>query len=323
MSGRIPGNEWVENPNRGTAAYVRAEAGVIYKPMLTYHQTVGMDLSKSYVANHPVPPHNWINPYRKTKWQTQELDLAAKALYQQQFGDHWSNKHYFNIQCEIVGVPVVNQETYTDDQLRWIAEEDTVPKVLWLRENGMDIDLTQVHYVTNSSGSASEYWPGRCSEHEMATFNGITQHIKWPYNDHWDCSVERLDKIAQYAREILGESEGEVDLLPDERAWLEAIYNTMGSVNHNTHYTHLMVDDILHLDPERHGPAEWYLRLLFGMNDTLAKTFELLKQTTAQLSEVDVNVEVIKNRITGLEVDHDAIKAAIDALPEPPPLEAA
>jgi len=203
---RIPGNEWVENPNRGFTTYVVSEAGLIYKPVFTYHQTVGMQLSKSYVAGHRVPPHNWINPYTKTKWQTQELNLAGKALYQPQYSDHWVNRHFYNIQCEIVGVPEVNVATYTEDQLKWIAEEDTVPKVRWLRENGMDLDLNQVHQVTNSSGSASEYWPGRCSEHEMAVFNGITHHIKWPGNDHWDCSVERLDRIAHYAKLVLGGS---------------------------------------------------------------------------------------------------------------------
>jgi hypothetical protein len=70
----------------------------------------------------------------------------------------------------------------------------------------MDIDLNQVHYVANSSSSASEYWWGRASEAEMADFNGISAHIKWPYNDHWDCSVERVDLWAMWAREILGQA---------------------------------------------------------------------------------------------------------------------
>lgn len=211
--GRLSVCEWVENPYRGNTPYATGEEGVTYQAILTLHMTVGKALSKSYVASHRVPSHQWYNVYTGDNWQTQELDLAAKALYQQPHGYHWSNKHAYNIQTELVGVPVVNVVTYTDGECYNIARDVIVPQVLWLRERGMDVDLTQVHQVENSSGSASEYWFGRCSEDEMARFNGLTQHIKWPYNDHWDCSIEKLWLIAQYAREILGDTEEETDLV--------------------------------------------------------------------------------------------------------------
>jgi len=201
-SGWLPGYDIVDT---GRYSNYAGQNYYPYKPIILLHMTVGMGLSRSYVAGHTVPPHLWYNVYNGDKFQTAPLDMAARALYQPQYGYHWTNKHDYLLQTELVGIPVVNQRTYNDEHCRLIAENVIVPQVLWLRENGLDVDLNSIIQIENSSGSASEYWHGRGSEQEMADFNGIAQHI-WVWgNDHWDCSVERLDLMAQYAREILGQ----------------------------------------------------------------------------------------------------------------------
>lgn len=174
-----------------------------YKAVLLMHMTVGMSLSENYVKNHTVPPQDWYDVYTDTGYQTLDLDMGGYALYQPQYGYHWTNKHRYMLQTELVGIPVVNQRTYTDDQCRKIAERVIVPKVKWLRSIGEDIDLSQVTQVFDSSGSASVTWPGRMSEQEMADFNGLMQHITAWGNDHWDCSVENLQLMAYHAKTIL------------------------------------------------------------------------------------------------------------------------
>lgn len=201
--GRLPGWDFVsENPQSGGNSY-SGPPYYNYKPMILLHQTVGTSLSRGYIAGHSVPPHLWYNPYTGEKWQTVELDRAALALYQPQYGYHWTNKHTYCLQTELVGVPVVNQATYSEAQCQAIARDVIVPQVLWLRQRGLPIDLSQVKYHANTSGSASVDWPGRMSEQEFADFNGVCAHIDAWGNDHWDCSAERIDLMVQYARQIL------------------------------------------------------------------------------------------------------------------------
>lgn len=197
----LPGYEPIAHGRNGTSHYAGRDY-YNYRPIILLHMTVGMGLSKSYVAGHKAPPHLWINPYTGHKWQTIECEYAALALYQPQFGYHWVNKHTYLLQTEIVGVPVVSQATYTEAQCKWIGEECVAPQAQWLASIGESVDLNQVRYHTNTSGSASEYWHGRMSEDEMADYNGIMGHIDAWGNDHWDCSAERMDWIAYYARQV-------------------------------------------------------------------------------------------------------------------------
>src|SRR5215207_1314537 len=197
----LPGYTWIENARRGNSEYASRDY-YNYRPIILLHMTVGLNLGSGYVAGHTVPPHFWINPYNGSKWQTQHPELAAKALYQPQFGYHWTNKHTYLLQTEIVGIPEVNVKTYTDAHCKWIGEESIAPQAAWLSSIGEFVDLNNVAQVHDSSGSASEHWWGRWSEQEMADFCGVGQHIRVWGNDHWDCSIEDLDRMAYYARQV-------------------------------------------------------------------------------------------------------------------------
>lgn len=223
MNGRLPGYTWIENPNRGTNQF-EDQGG----PIILLHMTVTTDMSPSSIAGHTVPPHLWANPYTGTKYQTQDLNYAAKALYQQQYGISWTNRHFYCIQTELIGVPVVSTATYSDAQCRWIAENVIVPIQQWLIANGTPANLDNVKYHQNTGGSASEYWSGRMSDEEFSNFSGVCAHIDVPFNDHWDCSAERIDKMVSYAREILGNS-GDDDVLTkdqdDRLIWLRQFFD--------------------------------------------------------------------------------------------------
>jgi len=197
----LPGFIDIANPNVSTQEYATTGPARIM-----CHMTVGMALSASYVSGHRVPPQLWVNPYTRDKWQTGSLHRPGKALYQPQFGNSWTNRHGYTIQIEIVGVPVVNQTTYTDAQLKWLGEEVLAPIMRWFTANGIPYDRNAVRVVTDSSGSASEYWHGRMSDAESSATGGIVQHILEWGNDHWDCSVERLDVALNYALAALGDT---------------------------------------------------------------------------------------------------------------------
>lgn len=234
--GRLPSFTWLDNPRNAGGDYA-PPSYYNYKPVILLHMTVSSGISANYIRGHTVPPHLWYNVYTDDAWQTVELDRAAYALYQPQYGYHWCNKHAYLLQTELIGVPVVNQTTYTDAQCRKIAEKVIVPQVLWLRSIGLDVNLNDFRYHTNSSGSASVDWPGRMSEQEMADFNGVMAHIDAWGNDHWDCSVERVDLMCQYAREILGtgtKPKGWLDMLTDEQQiqlynWVQATFWATGN----------------------------------------------------------------------------------------------
>lgn len=199
----LDGYERVPNARAEGSAYAD-RSYYPYQSIILLHMTVSYGASRSYISGHNVPPHGWANPYNGDLFQTVRLDRAAYALYQPQYGYHWTNKHTYLLQTELVGVPQVSVATYSDDQCRWIAQHVVVPQAEWLASIGEPVDLTQVRYHTNTSGSASEYWSGRLSEQEMADYHGLMCHIDAWGNDHWDCSAERVDLIARYARELLG-----------------------------------------------------------------------------------------------------------------------
>jgi hypothetical protein len=167
--------------------------------------TVSTGISAGYISGHTVPPHCWANPYTGDKWQTIELDRAALALYQPQYGYHWCNKHDYTLQTEIVGVPVVSEATYTEAQCKWIGENVIAPQAAWLRARSLPIDLNDVRTHADTSGSASVNWSGRMSEQESADFNGVMAHIDEWGNDHWDCSAEHVDTMVHYAKLALGD----------------------------------------------------------------------------------------------------------------------
>ena len=199
--GVLPGFEWVDNPHVANYGY---ETNGPARIML--HMTVGMGLSAGYVSQHSVPPQLWANPYDNRRYQTGSLNNPGKALYQPQFGsaDAWTNKHGYTIQVELVGIPVVNAVTYTDGQYRWIGENVVAPIVRWFQDMSIPFDRNLVRQVEDSSGSASEFWWGRMSERQSVETGGLVQHIVEWANDHWDCSVERLDSIMRYALAAVG-----------------------------------------------------------------------------------------------------------------------
>lgn len=211
MAGKLAGFKQVNNVRRPGNPYADNN-----KPIILLHMTVGMNLSESFVQGFGSTPQLWYNPYTDEGFQCLDLDMGGYALYQPPYGTEWCNKHQHMIQIELVGVPIVNQRTYTPDQCKLIARRVIVPIVQWLRSIGKNIDLNQVAQVFNSSGSASVDWPGRWTEAEMRDFNGIGQHIKVWGNDHWDCSVEDLQLMADEAKRILGEGPTPPTPAPEE-----------------------------------------------------------------------------------------------------------
>ena len=163
-----------------------------------------MGVSASYISGHAYPPHLWANPYDGRLYQTVELDRAGYALYQPSYTVHWTNRKAFCLQTEVIGVPEVSVATWTDAQVRWIAHNVVVPQERWLRERGMTANIGNYRYHPDTSGSASEYWPGRMGDAEWGSFHGLCAHIDAVGNDHWDASAERMDHLSQYALEELG-----------------------------------------------------------------------------------------------------------------------
>lgn len=195
----LPGYIWISNSRNGGGAYATDGPSSIL-----LHMTVSMGVSAGYIAGHPYPPHLWANPYNGDRFQTVTLDRSAFALYQPDFGNSWTNRKGYTLQTECVGVPEVSVATWTDAQCKWLGEQVVAPQATWLASVGRPVNLNQVRYHSETGGSASEYWPGRMSEGEWDAFNGLLAHIDVPYNDHWDCSAERLDRIAAYARAATG-----------------------------------------------------------------------------------------------------------------------
>jgi hypothetical protein len=142
------------------------------------------------------------------KWQSLELDRAGLALYQPSYTNSYLNRNWYCSQTELVGYPVVNVKTYSDQQCKWIGENVIAPIWQAFASVGVNVNLDNVRYHADVSGSASEYWHGRLSDDEWWNFNGILCHIDAVGNDHWDCSVEDTLAMASYARAYLGQGPG-------------------------------------------------------------------------------------------------------------------
>ena len=228
----LPGYKWVTNARNGGGAYATNGPSSIL-----LHMTVSMGVSESYIQRHPYPPHLWANPYNGDRFQTVTLDRSAFALYQPDYGNSWTNRKGYTLQTEIVGVPEVSVATYTDAQCRWIGEQVVAPQATWLASIGRPVNLNQVRYHPETGGSASDGWYGRMSEAEWDAFNGLDAHIDVPYNDHWDCSAERLDRIAAYARAAMGGYTEENELNDTEKkqlANIEAMLRNLDPVVRDT-----------------------------------------------------------------------------------------
>lgn len=208
----LPGYTWITNSRNGGGTYATDGPSSIL-----LHMTVSMGISAGYISSHPYPPHLWANPYNGDRFQTVSLDRSAFALYQPDYGNSWTNKKGYTLQTELVGVPQVSVATYSDEQCRWIGEQVVAPQARWLASIGKPVNLNQVRYHPETGGSASEYWSGRMGEAEWDSFNGLCAHIDVPYNDHWDCSAERLDRIAGYARAALGQTGGGTPAAPKDK----------------------------------------------------------------------------------------------------------
>jgi hypothetical protein len=195
----IPGYSWIGNANTSGGDYVGG-----YPASICLHMTVSSGLSQSYAYSHQYPPHCWANVYTGDKWQSLDLNRSGKALYQPSYTNSYLNRKYYCIQTELVGNPVVNVETYSRQQCDWIGRNVIAPQVQALRSIGLDVNLSNVRYHQDSSGSASEYWYGRMSDAEWAAFDGVCAHIDAVGNDHWDCSVERTDLMVESAIAALG-----------------------------------------------------------------------------------------------------------------------
>jgi hypothetical protein len=248
LDGRLAGYTWITNAHNDGGTY-SGPPYYNYKPSILLHMTVSMGMSTGAIAGHPYPPHLWANVYNGERFQTVELDRSAFALYQPDYGYHWKNKKTFCLQTELVGNPVVNQETYTNSQLHWIAEFVVVPQERWLRARGLTANIGNYRYHTNSSGSASVDWPGRLTEQEWADFNGLLAHADGWGDDHWDISVERVDLISQYALEILG---GAVPIPEATDMWSDMAYQALDPEGTiwmvNPPFKCAMTDNALRLD---------------------------------------------------------------------------
>jgi hypothetical protein len=207
----IPGYQWIGNNNTNGGDYVGG-----YPASICLHMTVSSGLSMSYAQSHQYPPHAWANVYTGDKWQSLDLNRSGKALYQPPYTNSYLNRKWYCIQTELVGNPVVNVETYSRQQCDWIGRNVIAPQVQALRSIGLDVNLSNVRYHTDSSGSASEYWHGRMSDAEWAAFDGICAHIDAVGNDHWDCSVERTDLMVESAIAELGGSVGPGPVVDEE-----------------------------------------------------------------------------------------------------------
>lgn len=196
QDGFLPGFEQIHNPNVATYGYATDGPARIMN-----HMTVSHGISPGYIASHRVPPQLWANVYDGRRYQTGSLLRPGKALYQPQWGspDSWTNRHGWTIQIEHIGVPEVNVKTYTDAQDRWIGEQVIRPVIQWFRDMGIPYDETAFRIHDDTSGSARASWHGRMSMEETIRTGGMVAHIDEWENDHWDCSVERLNMWLSYA----------------------------------------------------------------------------------------------------------------------------
>lgn len=232
MGLRVPGYSWIGSSTTGGNSYVNNGQ----KPKILLHMTVSYSLSMGYAQSHPYPPQTWANPYNGDKWQSIELDRAGLALYQPPYTNSYLNRNWYISQTELVGYPEVNVRTYSDQQCKWIGESVIAPIWQAFQSHGINVDLNNVKYHSNSSGSASEYWAGRMSDDEWWNFNGICCHIDAVGNDHWDCSVEDTLAMAKYARAFLGQGGGVVPPTEEDDDLMQLVWADPKQGGSNTLY---------------------------------------------------------------------------------------
>jgi hypothetical protein len=304
-AGRLSGYDWIGENLRSEGGTYAGQSYYAYKPRILLHMTVSSGMSRSYIAGHPYPPHLWANPYTGAKYQTVELDRSAFALYQPNYGYHWTNKADYCLQTELIGIPIVNQTTYTDAHLRWIAEHVVVPQERWLRARGLTANIGNVSYYTNSSGGASVDWPGRFTEQQWADFNGLCQHLSTWGNDHWDCSVERLDLISKYALEILGGAAPpteEEDLTPEQAKQLANVDSLLKSLTPTIQQTFNQTFWAWGTLQPGKGDLDTLARNIYNTGEATAKKVNSLTttQTSTPVPVVDVEAALAKASVQQL-----------------------
>jgi hypothetical protein len=233
MSLRIPGYSWIGSWTSGNSYVNNGQ-----QPKILLHMTVSSGLSMSYAQGHPYPPQSWANVYTGDKWQSIEMDRAGMALYQPSYTNSYLNKNWFCSQTELVGVPVVNQRTYSDQQCKWIGENVIAPIWQAFHSVGVDVNLNNVKYHTDSSGSANEYWAGRMSDEEWWNWNGVCCHIDAVGNDHWDCSVEDIIGMVNYAKAFLGQGGGTTPQPEDDDEMLQQALSDPAQSGNGTLYVY-------------------------------------------------------------------------------------
>jgi len=178
--------------------YERGDGYGPYSPIVFLHKTDTTDFSRDSIRRHTSPPQIWANYQRGELTQTGNLHYAGRALYQQQFGESWMNKHYYCLQCEWVG-KALYEPTESDDELKWVAGNVVVPLVLFLRSIGLGCRLETDPNVP-MGGAASETWRYRYNEQQWQQCNWVTDHAHAPHQDHWDVGATDKPKIVAYAK---------------------------------------------------------------------------------------------------------------------------
>jgi hypothetical protein len=197
--GILANAKWVQNARSSGGTY--ATYFHPYPFRFVFHTIEGW-LSERLAATHAYPPHLWYSPSSRTLLQTVPLSRSGFALYQDNNGQHYTNKARA-IQVELEGWSS-EAGNWPEQYLINIAEDVLVPVVLWLRSIGEDLNLDNVPDIGVIPMSARTTAPQRMlPEDEWADFDGVCSHRHVPQNDHWDSGNARLDTIAWHAKRIL------------------------------------------------------------------------------------------------------------------------
>lgn len=204
MTVLVPGFKWVTNARNGGGTY-----GTDFYPYpwrLLMHTMEGW-LSEGTAGRHPYPPHLWYSPRTRERFQTVPLDRSAFALYQDNNGEHYTNKACC-IQVEIEGWASEASE-WPQAWLDYLVDDVVVPIIVTLRTQlGGDINLSNIADIGAIPGSANAYAPQRMlPESEWADFDGLCSHRHVPQNDHWDTGGLNLHYVAWRAAKILNPPE--------------------------------------------------------------------------------------------------------------------
>lgn len=204
QDGWLPDYDYVYNPRTGGTYDPEGEG---YPWAIVLHSIESEGLGNP--ATHPYPPHLWYNRKTRQKIQTVNCLYSAYALYQSPTAPYYTNRAR-RLQCEISGY-AADAANWTTDEKRGIAENVVVPFVRFVRAQGSDIDLSDaaVYLPGAIPGSANPDAPQRL-EPVVWAFGpiGLVAHRHVPMgDDHWDAGALNLREIAQYAKEILGDTD--------------------------------------------------------------------------------------------------------------------